>query len=127
MAHDEVIERQQSKLIPRWNTATRIAFRFSFIYLGLFILYFCSVWLQALLYLKKHYRLLLGGAWPMPQFVSWTGAHIFNVEGPFGPGVGFDGSYFWLEAFCLLLSAVLATVVWSVLDRRRQNYVTLHE
>lgn len=127
VAHDEVIEGQQRKLIPRWNIATRIAFRFFFIYLGLFILYFCPVWLQDLLYLKKHYRLVLGGVWPMPQLVSWAGAHFLNLIGPLGPGVGFDGIYYWVEAFCLLIIAVLATGVWSVLDRRRENYVTLHK
>ena len=127
MARDEVVEGQQRQLIPRWNIATRIAFRFFFIYLGLFILYFCPIWLQALLYLKKHYRFVLGGVWPMPQLVSWTGAHFFSVTGPLGPGVGFDGIYYWAEAFCLLVIAVLATAVWSVLDRHRENYVTLQK
>jgi len=70
---------------------------------------------------------VLGGVWPMPQLVSWTGAHLFSVTGALGPGVGFDGSYYWAEAFCLLVIAVLATAVWSVLDRHRENYVTLHK
>jgi hypothetical protein len=127
VAHDEVIEGDQGRVIPGWNTATRVAFRFSFLYLGLFLLYFCPIWLQSLFYLKKHYRLALGGVWPMSQIVSWTAGHIFNLGGPLGPGAGYDGSYFWVEAFCLLVVAVFGTAVWSVLDHRRENYLTLHK
>jgi uncharacterized membrane protein YphA (DoxX/SURF4 family) len=32
----------------------------------------------------------------------------------------------WVLAFCALVIAVLATVIWSLLDRRRENYVGLH-
>jgi len=29
--------------------------------------------------------------------------------------------------FCTLVVAVLATVVWSILDRTRENYITLYK
>jgi hypothetical protein len=112
---------------PRWNLFTRIAFRFSFIYLGLFVFYCCPIWLQYLLFLKRYSPLALGGVWPMRQMVFWAGAHIFHMTVPPDHGVGYDGSFFWVEAFCCLVISVLATGVWSFVDRRRANYVTLHK
>ena len=124
-AHVEVME--QESPAPRWNLVTRIAFRFSFVYLGLFVLYFCPIWLQYLLFLKRFYPLALGGVWPVRQVVFWAGAHIFHMAAPPDHGAGYDGSFFWVEAFCFLVISVLATVVWSFVDRRRANYVMLHK
>jgi hypothetical protein len=47
---------QQGPQAPHWNTATRIVFRFSFVYLGLFVVYFAPIWLQYLLFLKRDSR-----------------------------------------------------------------------
>ena len=33
----------------------------------------------------------------------------------------------WVLAFCLLIIAVAASTAWSVLDRRRTEYVSLHK
>ena len=33
----------------------------------------------------------------------------------------------WVMAFCLLVIATAATVVWSLLDRSRENYAELHK
>ena len=122
----QVEETQQTSRIPHWNIGTRIGFRFCFVYLGLFVLYFSPAWLQYLLFVKHESPFVLGGVWPMRQIVFWAGAHVFRIGGPPDPGVGFDGSFFWIEAFVLLIISLLATGIWSVLDRRRQNYVTLH-
>jgi hypothetical protein len=113
--------------VPRWTVPTCIAFRFSFVYLGLFVLYFSPIWLQYLLFPKGESPLVLGGIWPMRQIVFWAGAHIFRMTHPPSTSPGFDGSYYWVEAFCALVIAVLATVTWSILDRRRENYVTLYK
>ncbi|HXW89505.1 MAG TPA: hypothetical protein VEK33_03080 [Terriglobales bacterium] len=113
--------------IPHWSIAARIAFRFSFVYLGLFIVYFCPLWLQDLLFIKKQSHLVLGGIWPMRQTVFWAGTHIFRMTASPDPGVGYDGSFFWVQAFCLLIISLVASGIWSVLDRRRENYVTLHK
>lgn len=121
---------QLAPVIPRWNTATRIGFRFSFAYLGLFALYFCPVFLQLFFSPKTRHPLLLSGVWPMPEIVSWTGAHIFSLAPPLSMGrngFGSDAPYSWVQAFCLLVIAAIATGVWSVLDRQRGNYITLHK
>jgi uncharacterized membrane protein YphA (DoxX/SURF4 family) len=67
--------------------------------------------------------------WPMRQIVFWTAAHIFGVRQSLvytGSGSG-DKTFDWVLAFCLLILAALATAIWSVLDRRRESYVTLHK
>src|SRR5437868_10471231 len=33
----------------------------------------------------------------------------------------------WVMTFCLLMIAIAATVVWSLLDRSRENYAELHK
>jgi hypothetical protein len=88
---------------PHWNITTRIVFRFCFIYLGLFVVYFCPIWLQYLLFLKRESPLVLGGIWPMRQIVFWVGAHIFRMTRRPSTGPGWDGSYYWVQAFCALV------------------------
>jgi hypothetical protein len=68
--------------VPHWNIATRIAFRFCFVYLGLFVVYFCPIWLKDLLFMKGESPLVLGGIWPMRQMVFSAGAHIFSHDPP---------------------------------------------
>ena len=38
-----------------------------------------------------------------------------------------DGMFGWVMAFCLLVIATAATVVWSLFDRSRENYAGLHK
>lgn len=125
-AQSQVEEVEQAPA-PRWNAPTRIAFRFCFVYLGLFVLYFCPIWLQYLLFLKRFFPLALGGVWPMREIVFWAGAHIFHMTAPPDHGVGYDGSFFWVQAFCFLVISIIAAGIWSFVDRRRTNYVTLHK
>lgn len=35
--------------------------------------------------------------------------------------------FYWVQTFWLLIVAIVATILWSILDRRRKNYVTLHK
>jgi len=105
----QVEETQQTSQIPHWNIGTRIGFRFCLVYLGLFVLYFSPASLQYLLFVKHESPFVLGGVWPMRQIVFWAGAHVFRIGSPPDPGVGFDGSFFWIEAFVLLIISLLAT------------------
>jgi hypothetical protein len=118
----EPIQPQQN--IPRWSPALRIAFRFWLLYLGLYCL--------ATAYITD----LLGGIgvpdlatlWPLRPVIFWTAAHIFHVNVPvcnFGESA--DCTLYWVMTFCLLVIAAAATVVWSLLDRSRENYAELHK
>ncbi|MFL6311053.1 MAG: DoxX family protein [Terriglobales bacterium] len=117
--------------IPRWNLALRIAFRFSMVYLGLYCL--ASEILPGLFIVSGGPTAALpdpATLWPLRPVIFWTGAHIFHVNTPlsFGGNSGSgDGMFGWVTVFCLLVIATVATVVWSLLDRSRENYAGLHK
>ena len=55
--------------------------------------------------------------------VYWSNAHVFHVREKLVPvnGSG-DTSFAWTEVWLYLSVAFIVCVVWSVLDRRRENY-----
>jgi uncharacterized membrane protein YphA (DoxX/SURF4 family) len=66
---------------------------------------------------------------PIQKIVFWTAANIFQLRQPLiytGSGSG-DKTFDWVLAFCILIVAVIAAAVWSILDRRRENYTALHK
>jgi hypothetical protein len=111
-----------------WKLGTRVAFRFCSVY---FTLYCLSTQI-----ITSFVAIPAVQDWPDPstlppmrQLVYWTAAHVFRVKTQLvnsGSGSG-DKTWDWVLAFCLLVIAVLATVTWSALDRKRPNYVTLHK
>ena len=119
---------QPSEVAPgRASLASRVAFRFCFVYFGLYCL--LTQILTSLIALPDTDLPTLETLWPMRPIVFWTAAHVFHLTTPLiyqGSGSG-DKTFDWVEVFCLLLIASLATVIWSVLDRRRANYDTLHK
>jgi uncharacterized membrane protein YphA (DoxX/SURF4 family) len=110
-----------------WNLASRVAFRFCFIYFTLFSL--SNQILGSMLVIPKLDIPEFGIIWPMRQVTFWTATHVFRVTRTLvytGSGSG-DKTYDWVQMFCLLVFAAAITLVWSLLDRRRPNYVTLHK
>jgi hypothetical protein len=126
-ASDQTALLQQEVQTPRWNLATRIGFRFCFVYFGLYCL---TTQILGSLFTNPEINVPdLSTLWPMRQIIFWTAAHIFRVTHPLvygGSGSG-DKTFDWAAAFCLLIFAILATFIWSELDRRRENYITLHK
>jgi hypothetical protein len=113
--------------IAQWSLITRVAFRLCFTYFSMFCL--ATQILGGLFPIPKVDIPDPATLWPARQIVFWTAAHVFLVKQPLvytGSGSG-DKAFDWVLAFCLLVCAALATVVWSVLDRRRVNYVALHK
>jgi hypothetical protein len=115
--------------IPRWNLALRIAFRFWLVYLGLYCL---ATQLITSLFTPTEGQVIPDPAtlWPLRPVVFWTAAHIFHVNAPvtlfWGGNSGTSDCMFsWVMIFCLLMIATAATVVWSLLDRSRENYAEL--
>ncbi len=112
----------------KWGLATRIGFRFCFIYLGL-----CCLATQIITSLFSTTQ----GAdipdpstlWPLRPLVFWTAAHVFHVQAPLsldGNSGSGDCMFGWILAFCLLAIAAFGAGIWSVVDRRRADYVKLH-
>jgi len=111
--------------VRQWRFATRVAFRFCFVYFGLYCLATqVSTGLAPLSNVDIPDPATL---WPVRHVVLWTAAHIFRVTTPLvytGSGSG-DKTFDWVLAFCLLLVSIVATTVWSTLDRNCENYSTL--
>jgi hypothetical protein len=110
----------------RWSLATRIAFRFGFIYLGLYCL--GTQVIRGLMPWSDLEAPDPVTRWPVGPIVAWVAAHVFGITSPlvYFSGSG-DKTFDWVFAFCLLLFAALVTALWSILDRRRGNYVVLHK
>ncbi|PXX63923.1 hypothetical protein DFR70_105105 [Nocardia tenerifensis] len=109
----------------RWNPLTRIAFRFCFVYFGLFCLIFSQI-----LYVftgplgpKLPERAILGLLYTLSPIWEWVGRNVFDTEVQLhlDSGSG-DQAIIWVFVFCILVVAAFTTVLWSVLDRRRPNY-----
>lgn len=121
-----VEERAREAAAPEWGPVQRTLFRFAFSYLSLYLL---PLFLQALALLPIphgdapivwYYQLLL-------PVVLWAGRHLLGVDAtPHASGSG-DAMADWVAAFCSLLLALAATVVWSLLDRKRTQYARLYE
>jgi hypothetical protein len=127
----EPTQSQPQLNIPRWNLAVRIAFRFSMVYLGLYC-YATEIVPGLFSATGGPGAVLPDGAtlWPLRPVVFWTAAHIFHVNAPLSFDINSgssDGMFGWVMTFCLLVIATAATVVWSLLDRSRENYAELHK
>lgn len=112
---------------PEWRLASRVAFRFCFVYLGLYCL--STQIITSLVPLPNLDIPDPATFWPIRPIVSWTAARIFRVSKPLvytGSGSG-DKTFDWVLLFCLLVVSLVAVGIWSALDRRRPNYVTLHK
>src|SRR5580704_6882018 len=126
-AQTQIAELQDEPDIPRWSLGLRVAFRFCFVYFGLYCL--CTQIVGGLISIPKMEAIDPSGLWPIKQVTFWTAAHIFHAQLPLvytGSGSG-DKTFDWVLAFCLLVFAVLVTAIWSILDRKRENYVTLNK
>ena len=102
------------------SIAQRIAFRFWFIYLGLFCIF--SQPLMGLVPLVDTYPLCTYP--PVSWIISWTAVHVFRIHAPLvfvGSGSG-DKVTDWVFHFLLLVIAIVATAIWSALDRKRSSY-----
>lgn len=122
---DQIAQVEQEPSTPRWSFAARIGFRFCFVYFGLYCL---TTQILGSMFANPEVDVPDPSTlWPMRQIIFWTATHIFRVAHPLvysGSGSG-DKTFDWVAAFCLLIFAILATLLWSLLDRRRENYVAL--
>ena len=111
----------------RWRLATRVAFRFCFVYFSVYVA--VTQMLGGLLVVPNWGFPSLETLPPLRNLIQWTAAHVFRVTQPLvitGSGSG-DKTFDWVQGFCLLTIGAAVTVIWSVLDRRRDNYVALHK
>jgi uncharacterized membrane protein YphA (DoxX/SURF4 family) len=109
---------------PEWNLATRIVFRFV-----------CTYWV--LYSLPAQGRVSFLDIIPGAQFydslwrtiVPWVAIHVFHLSGPvtvYRPTGSGDTTLDYVQNLCMLVLAAGIAVVWSLLDRKRRDYRTLH-
>lgn len=121
------VEQESSASREHWGLALRIAFRFCVTYFTLFSL--SNQILGGLLVVPKVNIPELSAFWPLRQITFWTAPRVFHITRPLvytGSGSG-DKTFDWVLAFCLLVIAAVITLVWSTLDRRRENYAAFHK
>lgn len=105
----------------RWRPFTRTAFRFAFVYLLLYNLPFP---LNVFPYVDK-----VGAFYD--SFWTWLVPHLGRVAlhreiSTVNNGSG-DRTYDFVLVGCLLLIALVITVVWTILDRKRPAYPRLYQ
>jgi uncharacterized membrane protein YphA (DoxX/SURF4 family) len=107
----------------RWNLAQRVGFRFLFSYLILFFLTGQEIGLIPFStpLVERYTKLWYGIA-------VWTARHLLHTQYDFpmnGEGSG-DTTFQWILLPCYLALAAAATILWSVLDRKRLHYKKLY-
>jgi len=113
--------------LPRWSLATRVGFRFAFAY---FLLWLAPGAVGALgiqeRVISTPFRDLWVSMWH--QVVPWVGATVLHLQGSFAEVANGSGDelYDYVLIFCIFVLAAVATLVWSVLDRKRTEYRPLY-
>jgi len=108
-----------------WRPATRAAFRFTFIYLTLWS--FATQVAGGLFQFPGYFLPSFGPMWPMANITLWTARNVFGVDAAFEPGNSADTLFWWVQTAWLLVISTVAAAVWTVMDRRRLEYGTLHK
>ncbi|MFI1240676.1 hypothetical protein [Nocardia salmonicida] len=128
LAQREPIVDVELEVVERWHPAVRVLFRFGFVVLGIGM---AGVWLlHALLrtFGVPQETVSEVAKWTaLHPLTDWVGTQIFDVRIDYTVTGSGDTAAKWVAVFTLLLVAVPVTAAWSVLDRRRPNYVRLYE
>ena len=98
-----------------WTLFEKIAFRFSVLYFGLNIIPF------PLDELLDDFSDWYKSGWDV--LVNWTGRVFFHTGKMVltDTGAG-DTLWSWVQQFDILLIAIIGTLIWSFLDKNRENY-----
>jgi uncharacterized membrane protein YphA (DoxX/SURF4 family) len=113
---------------PRWNSGARIAFRFAVLYFGLFSV--CTQILTSLLPLPGVDIPDPGSLPPLRQIIGFVARHVFHLQVTpafFAETGSGDRPCDWVFLFCVLVASISGTILWSLLDGRRGDYVALRK
>jgi len=115
-----------SAAVQSWSPLKRLAFRFCFAYFGLYCFVGTLPGIVPIPKVELSDPLTLQ---PFRAGIFWVAAHLFGATLPLvykDSGSG-DKIWDWTETFCILVVALIATGIWSALDRQRRNYAALHK
>lgn len=104
----------------RWPLLLRIAFRFAFVYI---VLYLPSMFFNCIPGIEPDtdYSVKL---WD--SVVVWVGQHVFGIEITIRPAGSGDTTWNYVQVFVFVVLAAIIALLWSLVDRRRPNYRRLH-
>lgn len=102
----------------------RLALRFAFVYLTLFIL-MTQISGSMLPNLTFSYR-GLGRLSPFRDLTHVVAESVFGIARPLDDFADGEPLFFWIQTAWVLLLSIAITAAWSALDRRRANYDTLY-
>lgn len=108
---------------PAPSALREILFRFAFCYWLLFCIPVISTQVVGLDWIGT----LISPAWK--AMVVWAGDHVLGISSPINVaenGSG-DRTADWVFVFCIAMLALVGTVVWSLVDRRRARDAQLRE
>ena len=110
-----------------WSAAARVGFRFVFCYFVQFAFFSGHKTVVEKIPLVGH-RMQELLARPYVLAAQWLGVHVFHLTGaaavPHFSGFA-DRALDWIAAGLMVAIAVVATTVWTVVDRRRVEYADL--
>ncbi|SUA79444.1 Uncharacterised protein [Nocardia otitidiscaviarum] len=117
----------EPETVVRWHPLTRMVFRFGFVFVGIGM---AGTWLLHTLVrsvgVPQDAVLELSTWLALSPLTDWVGARIFGVTVDYTPTGSGDTAAQWISQFTLLLVSLLATAVWSLMDRNRPNYLRLY-
>ncbi len=107
-----------------WSTAHKLIFRFIFCYVLLY-LFPPSVTARWFGWIKP--TAVYETLWH--KLAPWVAANLLHLGYPITvfTSAGSDTTYDYVKIFCFAFIAAIATVVWSVLDRKRAEYGKLDQ
>lgn len=114
---------QMTEPPAQWGQAKLIGFRFAFAYFVFYSFPFPITWIPYTDYVIDKYSQFFD--WLVP----WTAKHILHIPYPVKEvftGSG-DTTFNYVFNLLQLVVAIVAVVVWSLLDRKRPNYQKLHQ
>ncbi|MGW4097814.1 DoxX family protein [Mycobacterium sp. NPDC004974] len=105
-----------------WHPLWRTAFRFCVVYIGLYCVLTTYIPFELLGILGRSVR---SGPWIVSltdPVTGWVGRTFFGVDAVLheDSGAG-DQTAIWVLVFCILVAAVVATAVWTAVDRRTSH------
>ncbi|MEO9329476.1 DoxX family protein [Gordonia aurantiaca] len=113
---------------PReWNTFRRIAFRLLFVYSALFCLVLSQITFvyAGVVASVLPERMALWQLGLLSPVIEWVGRAVFGVDAVLRNTGSGDQTAFWVLWFLIVTVALIVTVVWSAVDRRRRDHTRL--
>jgi hypothetical protein len=115
-------EAETPAVVSEWSIVKRVGFRLAAAYFFLYAFPFPIGAIPGTETLGSYYNRI----WEM--MVPWVAKHILHVSYAVSyveTGSG-DTTFNWVQHFVFCALAIIAAVVWSLLDRKRLNYDRLH-